>query len=248
MDRDYYVQMYRLEDSHWWFVARRDLACRVLRRHLRASSAPARMLDAGCGTGGTLDRVSAIGSVSGVDLEPLALSLCRERGHRDLALASANALPFGEGIFDAVLALDVLEHIPDDAGAASELARVLRPGGIAVVTVPAYPSLWSRHDVALYHQRRYYAREVRRLLTDAGLTMERLTYTVSLLFPVAWTIRMAQKALLPKDAPAKADAMPTAPWLNRLLTALLRWESRLVLRVSLPFGLTILAVARKPVG
>ena len=244
MDRDYYRQMYRLEDDHWWFVARRDLACRALRRF--APVARPRLLDVGCGTGGTLDAVRALSEPSGIDLEPLALELCRERGHRRLALASATALPFADATFEAALALDVLEHIPDDAAAAREMARILAPGGIAIVTVPAYQSLWSRHDIALFHQRRYRAPQMRRLLEDAGLKVERLTYTVSLLFPIAWAVRRLQRLALPADAPAKADAMPTAPVLNALLVGLLRMESAAALKVSIPFGLTILAIARKP--
>jgi len=235
--------MRQLEDHHWWFVARRNLICTALRRYV--STPKPLVLDIGCGTGGTLDRLREFATPVGLDLEPLALSLCRERGHEALVLASATALPFGEGTFDAVVALDVLEHIPDDGAAAVELARVLKPGGMAVITVPAYRSLWSGHDVALMHQRRYRSEEVRRLLEGAGLEVKRLSYTVAALLPAVWVVRKLQNALAGKAEP-KADAKPTAEPLNGLLRRLLDLETQLVLRGSLPFGLTVFAVVQKP--
>lgn len=241
--------MYRLEDTHWWFVARRNLVLMALSRLLRRArrqngGAPLRLLDFGCGTGGTLERLRPFGQAVGLDLEPLALSFCRERGQRDLVQASGAALPFRDGAFDIVVALDVLEHIPDDAAAAREIGRVLAPGGYALVTVPAYRALWSGHDVALMHQRRYRAREVGRLLSRSGLRLSRLTYTVSALLPAVWAVRAVQR--LRPDRPVRADAVPTAPLLNRLLSGLMDMESRLALRTRLPFGVTVFAVARKP--
>ena len=244
MNREYYLQMRRLEDRHWWFVARRNLICAALRRF--CTTEKPLVLDMGCGTGGTLDRLREFAQPVGLDLEPLALELCRERGHVNLVLASATSLPFAEASFDAAIALDVLEHIPDHTLAARELARALKPGGIAVVTVPAYQSLWSGHDVALMHQRRYRAEEVRHLLEGAGLEIERLSYTVSALLPAVWVVRKLQNALLKKDVLPRADARPTWEPLNGFLGGVLDLETQVVLRHSLPFGLTVFAVARKP--
>ena len=243
MDLPYYRQMFALEDSHWWFVARRNLLLRALAPRLKGPSA--KILDVGCGTGGTLDRLREVGDVTGLDLEPLALELCRERGHTNLILASACEMPLPEASFDAAVALDVLEHIPDHVTAAREIARVLKPGGTLVATVPAYQSLWSRHDVALHHQRRYRAEDFRALLEGAGLKVERCTYTVSALFPAVWLIRRFQNAFQ-KNAVPTADAKPTKPWLNALLKALLDAESGFVLRGGFPFGLTVFAIATRP--
>jgi SAM-dependent methyltransferase len=248
VNRDEYAQMYRLEDTHWWFVARRNLVLAALERLVRQArreGAPSpRLLDVGCGTGGTLERLGPFGCAVGLDLEPLALQFCRERGHAALVRGSATALPFPEGSFDVVLALDVLEHIPDHEAAAREIARVLRPGGHALITVPAYRSLWSRHDVALMHQRRYRAGEVRELLAGSGLRLRLLTYTVTAFLPIVWMVRAAQR-LRPR-APARADTLPTAPALNRLLRAYLEAEGRVALRTRLPFGVTVFAIAGKP--
>jgi SAM-dependent methyltransferase len=241
MDLAYYRQMYALEDTHWWFVARRNLLVRALDGRLPDG---ARLLDVGCGTGGTMDRLRDFGEVWGLDTEPLALELCRERGHTNLVQASATEMPFPDNHFDGIVALDVLEHIDDHEGAAREIQRVLKPGGTLVVTVPAYQSLWSRHDVALHHQRRYRAPQMKALLERAGFSVERCTYTVSALFPAAWVVRRFQNAFQ-KDAPPVADARPTRPWLNTLLRRGLDIESGLVLKHDLPFGLTVFALARK---
>lgn len=245
MNREEYDQMFRLEDEHWWFVARRNLLVRAVEQLAPDSNLVPRFLDVGCGTGGTLEKLVPFGEVVGLDMEALALSYCQRRGITQLVQASATAMPFAEGTFSAVVALDVLEHIPDDRGAAAEIARVLAPGGMLYVTVPAYRSLWSAHDVALMHQRRYVAHEVKTLLTGAGLEMVRLTYTVSLFLPLVWTIRTFRRLFLPNITP-KADVALTPSAVNGLLRSILDVESSIALRTPLPFGLTVFAAARKP--
>ncbi|MDX1935267.1 MAG: class I SAM-dependent methyltransferase [Capsulimonadales bacterium] len=246
MNRDEYDQMFRLEDEHWWFAARRNLILRAVRSIPAEPVLPRRFLDVGCGTGGTLARLAPSGEVVGLDMEPLALTYCRRRGLRNLVQGSATSLPFRDAVFSGVLALDVLEHLPEDSACVREIARVLAPGGVVYVTVPAYRSLWSSHDVALMHQRRYVAGEVRRLLEGEGLEIVRLSYTVSLFFPPVWLIRTLRRRLRP-GKPAKADVALTPPWLNGVLRRVLDIESRIALRFRLPFGVTVFAAARKPV-
>lgn len=247
-----YERMYRLEDRHWWFVARRDLLCRALTRfpppRREGGAAPPRLLDVGCGTGATLDRLRALGmAVTGIDTEPLALARCRTRGHGRLILASAEALPFPAQSFDAAVAMDVLEHVADDAAACREIARLLVPGGLFMASVPAYRALWGEHDIALMHRRRYVAREVRALLETAGLRPLHMTYVVSALLPVAWAVRQVRRlrARRSGEPPRSDTVLPRSALINDLLVLGLGWEGRAALRTPIPFGLSVFVVARK---
>lgn len=250
MQRDEYERMYAVEEHHWWFLARRDLLMMGLSRFPlpeRRDGGPARVLDVGCGTGGTMIRLAEAGlRPVGLDVEPLALARSRERGLHRLALASATALPFASGAFDAVIAMDVLEHISDDGIACREIARVLRPGGALFVTVPAYPALWSSHDVALMHRRRYVRSGFAALLGGAGLQIEYLTHVVAAFLPVAAVVRILQRIRRGSAPPLpRADtALPRSSSVNRLLYRLHQAEVRLALRRPLPCGLSLFAVAR----
>lgn len=247
MNIEEYAQMYRLEDEHWWFVARRRLLARAVDRFPppQPTGRPPRFLDVGCGTGGTLDWLRPYGQAIGLDMEPLALEFCRQRGYNDLVLASATSLPFADSSIEAVVALDVLEHIADHTTAAREIARILTPGGMLYVTVPAYRSLWSSHDVALMHVRRYLAPEVKELLTGAGLEMVHLTYVMTTYFPLVWFIRTLRKYNKDTVTP-HADVSPTPKLLNWALRSWLDVEGSVALRVPFPFGLTVFAAARRP--
>jgi SAM-dependent methyltransferase len=243
-------KMFQLEETYWWFVARRRLVRDLLARYgptsSRAESVPSlRILDVGCGTGATLRTLSEFGEVVGMDSSQEALRFSRRRGSFGLARARAEALPAPSGSVDVITALDLLEHIPDDAAAVRELARALRPGGVLLVTVPALPWLWSEHDEALDHLRRYRARRLREILEGAGLKVERLSPLITLmLLPIA-ALRMVQRALPGRKArPETAFIIPPAP-VNLALTWLLWLESRWALRWSLPVGVSLMAVARK---
>lgn len=146
----------------------------------------ARLLDAGCGSGRTLEELAAYGRVSGADLSSAAIASARRRGYRDVHTAPVEDLPFAAASFDVVTCLDVLEHTQDDRATLIELLRVTRPGGSLIVTVPAYPRLWSRHDEANLHFRRYDARGLRAVATAAGWEVVREThFNAALLVPAA---------------------------------------------------------------
>lgn len=239
------AKMFELEDTYWWFVARRELVRGLLEQY-GPKGGNLRILDVGCGTGATLKTIRDLGVATGVDRSREALGFCHQRGLGRLVVGAGEALPVAGDSVDVVLALDIIEHIRDDGAAARELARVLRPGGVLIVTVPACPELWSEHDEALDHIRRYRATRLRRILRRAGLRVERLSGVITaLLLPIA-ALRLMQR-ILPKrrGKPETAFIIPPRP-VNWLLIALLRAERAWLRDFNLPVGVSLFAVARKP--
>jgi len=229
-----------VEDTHWWFVAQREMVAAVL----AAEVAPgADVLDAGCGTGAVVDALADRYRCAGVDVDAPSLEVCRRRrpGLR-FEQASADALPFADASFDAVLSLDVLGNVGvrDKPGLVREARRVLRPGGTLVLQVAAYDWLRSAHDAAVGSERRFTVPEVRALLVAAGLTPRLMTYRVSTLFGVAAATRLLRRG----GARNQVGPVPTP--LNRALTRLTIAENRLARRRPLPFGLSVFAVGRAP--
>lgn len=234
--------MYRLEDSYWWFVGRHNLILSYLRR-VYGDRTDLTLLDIGCGTGAMSRKLQEFGPVVSADFSPHALSFSRRRGLSHLCAADAMRLPFRDRSFDAVVALDLLEHLPDDRAALREFHRVLRPGGRLVASVPAYQSLWSGHDVALMHHRRYVARQLAARCKDAGFTIERLTYVMTLLFPAMW---LARRVGAFRHTSPRAGLPPLPGPINRGLISMLQVENCIVRRIGLPFGGTVFCAARRP--
>lgn len=242
-----YERMYRLEDSYWWFVGRHRLMEALLRSTYGAPqtrSAPLTILDIGCGTGAMSQRLKAWGPVVSADFSPLALQFSRRRGLDHLVGADAMHLPFASGRFDTIVTMDVLEHLPDDRAALCEFYRVLTPGGRLFATVPAYPHLWSEHDVALMHFRRYRRPELAERLMASGFHLEKLSHTMTALYPLVALQRHLNARKPPHDPPQAAMPMLPAP-INAALTNLLTAENALARRLNFPFGVTILAIASK---
>jgi SAM-dependent methyltransferase len=241
MDPSLYEQHFRLEDHHWWFVARRRLVLQELARH--GGESPGPILDLGCGTGGMLTYLRTFASSVGVDSAPEAAEACRTRGV-PFALGWGTQLPFRDGTFGTVTALDVIEHVPDHVGILNEIHRVLRPGGLLLATVPAYQFLWSRHDELNHHQRRYRRSRLRAVLEATDFHIVKLSYYNMLLFPAA-VLRKALMRFSRAEGPAShLDEVPGP--INTLLTGILVGERPLVRRWDLPFGASIICAARRP--
>ena len=230
-------QMIQSEEHHWWHVSKRELVGATIELH---SQPPC--LDVGCGGGRMVALASTVMPSFGVELSERALRAARERGVEGLALAEAGRLPFRNSSFGTVLALDVIEHHPQPEVLLTEVARVLKDDGVLLVTVPAYQWMWSHTDHALGHYRRYTRATLIGDLDAAGLSVVRATYFHSWLLVVAWVFRKL-RGLFGGGGGAD-DFLPPAP-LNRLFLGLARSERRLVTRFDLPFGLSVLAVARR---
>ena len=241
MEASEYRAMFAVEDTHFWY---RALHGHVLTLLEKFAPDAAEILDAGCGTGGFAARLTEAGKiVTALDLRDEALACCRERGLASLMQGSVNDLPFGGDSFDAVLSLDVWYHrAVDDEKAAREAARVVRPGGIVLVNLPACDWLRGQHDVVVHTARRYNKKSLRKLFTDAKLTPLYLTHWNTALFPLLAARRLASRRAAPSE---KSDVAPVPEWQNAALFRLLEAERRVFLKSPLPYGLSLLGVARK---
>jgi SAM-dependent methyltransferase len=243
MDAERFEVMAAVERDHWWFRTKR----RLVIDHLGSRVAPGPVADVGCGTGALLAdlRGAGYGPVVGTDLSEPALGLATEQ-HPGVAQAVAEHLPYADRTLAAVTALDVLEHLDDDVAALRELGRVLRPGGVVVLTVPAYRWAWSDHDVALGHRRRYTVPSLRAVAMAAGLDVEHVGYFHSWLVPVALLVRRTPIGRLLRGSAEEASFV--SPRVNRLLVTVSGIERAVIARVPVPFGLSVLLVARRRPG
>jgi len=245
--------LYELEERYWWFAGMRKIVAAMLDRAMPAG--PLRILDAGCGTGlmlSWLRRYSAGGPTFGLDYSSEALGFSAQRGERGLVEGSIADLPFPNACFDLVTTFDVLDsfEVADVSKPFGELARVLKPGGVILLRVPAFQYLYGRHDRAVYTKHRYRTSELQERLAAQGLVVERATYANTILFPVAALWRMLTRSV-GGDPQSDVRPLPRAiRWLNPVLAALLGIEAAWLrhTRWRLPFGLSAIALARKPAG
>ncbi len=244
---DEYRVMFELEDTHWWYRGVRVFLKALLARYAPMDASRAMILDAGCGTGANLQWLQSYGRAIGVDISEQAIAFCRARGiPSDGALAaSLTALPFPDQFFDLAVSLDVICNIVEDGSAFAEIARVLKVGGRMIVQMPAYAWLWSMHDVAVGHQRRYAAREMREKISSAGLEIERMTHANAMSLPFAIAFRLARRRELSDGRAVHSDLAPLPNWVNVSLGALFTMEMHAVSRVDFPVGLSVIAVAVK---
>jgi SAM-dependent methyltransferase len=236
-----YEVMHAQELSHWWFRGRRRVLVNLLRGVAGPRAGSLRILDYGCGTGGNSSAYASLGEVFGIEPDAGAVRLAQERGGARYCRASGTELPLRRAVFDAVVASDVLEHIQDDSAAVGEIARVLRPGGTAVVSVPAHQWLFSEHDAALHHFRRYSKAALRRVLEGGGLRIRRISYWNAALFPAICLHRLVARR---SGVQGPRSDTTSAPWLvNEALTAVLAAEAVILRHASLPWGVSLIAVA-----
>lgn len=239
-----YGSLANRENFYFWHVGRRE----ILKEAIFRSGIGVKnldILDVGCGTGGNIILLKKFGRVVGLDSSAEALKFAERRGFAQLIQASATKLPLPDNAFDLVSILDVLEHIEDDRGVIGEALRVLRPGGLLLITVPAYQWLWSQHDKALHHIRRYTKREVTSKVRHGGFEVLEQSYFVMLAVPITLFRKLRDKLLRNPDNPPKIYDIVPPPLVNTLLLFLLRCEKILLRFMRLPFGTSIMVVAKK---
>ncbi len=241
MDRAVYVRMDEIEATHWWFAGRREILRTVIDRLIPLPARP-RILEAGCGTGGNLAMLMSFGRLDAFEYDEDARRIAEAKAAISVPFgALPDALPHPGRSYDLIGLFDVLEHIERDADALAALAARLDAGGRILVTVPAFPWLWSKHDARHHHFRRYTRASLGRAAAAAGLVVERSFYFNTLLFPVAVAMRWV-KALTRSDAPD--DSLP-APRVNQALFHAFRAERHLVGRLAMPVGLSLCAVLKR---
>ncbi len=244
MDPALYPRMAAVEDTHWWFAARRAICERMLDRI--ALPANAVILELGCGTGGNFPILARRGELYAMDADESALSFAASRGLAQLARGSLpREFPFAEMSFDLVVMTDVLEHLDDELGSLRAVRSSLKPGGWLLMTVPALRWLWSEHDTTHHHRRRYRATELRRLLNDSGFTLDYLSYYNFLLFPAIAGVRMIQRwrVGIPDSSSRRHDLVMPSRRVNALLLRLFSSERFLLGTLRFPIGVSLIALA-----
>jgi len=239
MERVVYQQMAELDDRHWWYRARRKILADLIRREAQLPP-DARILEIGCGTGHNLAMLAGFGHVDGLELDDEARELSEKRLGRKIMRSPLPELSeVADKSYDLIGAFDVIEHIDDDQAALAAIASKLKPGAKFVMTVPAHPWMWTAHDVANHHKRRYSKRALRALIDGSPMRLDRIGYFNSLLFPIAVVERTVSKLRGKDDGNV---SLPPAP-LNATLEAVFAAERYLVGRLPLPPGLSLFAVA-----
>jgi ubiquinone/menaquinone biosynthesis C-methylase UbiE len=241
MRRDEYATMFRVEETHWWYKALHRLIFQTLEAELPDWRAK-EIVDVGCGTGAILKQLGNPEKNVGIDLAPEAISFCRQRGLNNVQQGDIHALTFPDASFDAVICSSVLYHqwVSDVDGAVREMHRVLRPGGSLLINVPAFPFLYSAHDEAVMTARRFKKCEIRQLLQKQNFKIRRLTYWTTFLFPLAIAARTLGGSKMGRDFETAG-----ASFSQRVFAQIMALELHLLRKISLPFGVALLAVARK---
>ena len=240
MDRQAYDRMELLEKEHWWFCARRQLIRTLLERHVTPSTT-ARVLEAGCGFGGNANLLREFGELDAFELDDTVREAASKKTRSKVEYgALPDEIPFGTSHYDLICLFDVLEHVRDDARSLERLRDRLTPTGKIVLTVPAFPALWSAHDESHHHRRRYTRGSISHLADAASLQVVQHGYFNTFLLPVAVTLRCI-KGLTGRGGPD--DSMPPLR-LNAALESVFAFERHVIGRVGMPAGLSLFAVLR----
>jgi SAM-dependent methyltransferase len=248
MRADHYEAHFALEQNHWWFVGRRSILLHLLDREIARDprlAPPLRLLDVGTGGGGILPFLAKYGAVVAVDPEPAAIAAASARNFDVRRGGLPSDLPFGiNDRFDVITMLDVIEHVEQDVESLINVRALLQPHGRLIVTVPAFPFLWSGHDVINEHKRRYRKTELRAKLERARFNVELISYCNTALFLPIAAVRLARRRFGSSDQTKTELGIVPEP-ANAFLGGLFGIERHIIPMLPLPFGVSLVAVASK---
>lgn len=240
MKKYLYEDLFSLEGKHWWHIAKRRAVRKLIKKYNHLENP--KILDIGCGTGKNMDELQKLGTVYGLDRSSKALKFCRKRGLKLLTKGTAEKTNLETNSFDIITILDVLEHT-DDQETLIEMRRILKKDGIIILTVPAFPWLWSKWDEVLHHKRRYTVNTLKEILVANNFHPVKMTYLYSFLILPLLIIRKI-KQNISKDF-YESDFKLSNPLFNFLLNNLSKFEFLLAENFYIPFGTSILVVAKK---
>lgn len=246
MEKHEYRIMYHIENTYWWFRGKQFLIDMLLKAHLENDRSN-RVLDIGAGTGIILELLQRYGTAYGVEISTVAIQMLRQRGLNFVVQSDANRpMSFKSDAFSIVTCLDVLEHLENDSGLLKEMVRVCKPGGLILITVPAMRFLWSRHDEALHHKRRYTKKQLLNQIASLNCSVIKASYfNASLFLPIAAVRRL--KSLWREEKDATSDFfMPLPEWLNKALYFWYTSELSCLRILNFPFGVSIVLMIQKP--
>jgi SAM-dependent methyltransferase len=246
MEKDEYKIMYEIEHSYWWFVGKQFLVRSILERTSLNDPHKDMILDIGCGTGTVLKLLEEFGIACGVELSAHAIQFLKKRGLNLLVRSDVSrSLPFKDNVFSVITCLDVLEHLDDDFMLLKEMVRVCRPGGHVILTVPALDVLWSPHDAALHHKRRYTKSQLLGKILSLHATVTKKTYYNTVLLLPILAVRKLKPFLSGKQKVQSDFFMSLPRWMNTFLTFVFVTEIRLLKRLNFPLGVSLLLVLEK---
>ena len=248
MDQKFYQEYYKLEREGWWFKARLS----ILENYCQAiiTNPDMKILNVGAATGATSEMLSKYGKVTSLEYDEFCCKFLKEKTGIEAINASLTELPFENNSYDMICAFDVIEHIENDNKAVKEIYRVLKPKGKYFITVPAFQSLWSNHDVVNHHFRRYKKKQLNKLIESTNLKIDHSTYFNFWLFiPISITRFILNNIPRKKDSNLSGsdnEILQSSNIINRILYRIFHSEKFLLrLNIKFPFGISILTIGYK---